>query len=428
MKKTNKSIPIILFSIITGMYLLFQNKTAGWGDSLSFLLSSLQGFNWSVNATGHFLYVNFNSLLITLFPFIDPIQLLTLSSIIFSVLTLFRIYQVVNLLTKNNTAALFSVITMSFSFTFWRQTEIIEVYSLYNFIIANVIYYIVEDLVSNNFRNPYKVGFWVGLGVLTHIQMILLLPFYLIYLFQGKMGLIQKSIYSLLLFSAITFILFIPVLFLNKYPLSSLFFDFLFKSKVLNIAPLTMIKGFIKSIFYIVYNFHFFLFFICHGLILCYQDSPKFFLYSGIIIFPVWLFAFRYTISDNYIFFLTAYIILSIISGYAYMFWTDKIQNQKIIIIILFISIILSPVLYYSAMKISYFVPYLENLDNRSKYKGGLRYYLWPGMENAIDPLELAIKQYDTGIIPENIDTIEWGKNYPIAIEYLKIKGKIEKE
>jgi len=79
-------------------------------------------------------------------------------------------------------------------------------------------------------------------------------------------------------------------------------------------------------------------------------------------------------------------------------------------------------------MKISYFVPYLENLDSRSKYKGGLRYYLWPGMENAIDPLELAIKQYDTGILPENIDTIEWGKNYPIAIEYLKIKGKIEKE
>lgn len=151
MKKTNKSIPIIIFSIITGMYLLFQNKTAGWGDSLPFLFFSIQGFSWSVNATGHFLYVNFNSLLITLFPFIDPIQLLTLSSIIFSVLTLFRIYQVVNLLTRNNTAALFSVITMSFSFTFWRQAEIIEVYSPYNFIVANVIYYIMEDLYQTTF-------------------------------------------------------------------------------------------------------------------------------------------------------------------------------------------------------------------------------------------------------------------------------------
>jgi len=410
------------------MYLLFQNKTAGWGDSLPFLLSSLQGFNLSVNATGHFLYSNFNSLLITLLPFIDPIRLLTLSSIIFSILTLVRIYQIVNLLTRNDTAALFSVITMSFSFTFWRQAEIIEVYSFYNLIVANIIYYVMQDQITENFRNPYKVGFWMGLGVLTHIQTVVLLPFYVIYLFQRKMGRITKSIYSLLLFSAITFLLFIPVIFLNKYKLSLLFFDFQFKSKVLNINPLTMIKGFIKSIIYAAYNFHFFLFFICHGLILCYKKSPKIFVNLSILILPVWLFAFRYTISDNYVFFLSAYIVLSIISGYAYMFWTDMILNRKILTIILFITIILSPVIYYSAMKISYFVPHLENLDNRSKYKGGLRYYFWPGMENAVDPLELAIKQYYTGKIPENIDAIEWGKNYPLAIEYLKITGKIEKE
>jgi len=67
----------------------------------------------------------------------------------------------------------------------------------------------------------------------------------------------------------------------------------------------------------------------------------------------------------------------------------------------------------------------MENLNNRAKYKGGLRYYLWPGMENSVDPLERAIAQYETGMSPKDIDAGEWEGMYSTAIEYLKISGRI---
>ena len=101
MKKNNNITPLIAFTIITLIYLLLQNKTAGWGDSLPILFYSLEGFSWSVNATGHFLYINFNALIVKLLHFIDPLRLLTLTSIIFSVFCLIRIYKIVKLLTKS---------------------------------------------------------------------------------------------------------------------------------------------------------------------------------------------------------------------------------------------------------------------------------------------------------------------------------------
>lgn len=126
--------------------------------------------------------------------------------------------------------------------------------------------------------------------------------------------------YSLFLFFAITSVLFIPVIFFKVHTLSSIFFDFHFKSDVLNINIATMIHGFIISFFYALYNFHVFLLFIVHGLIVCCEKAKNIVVILCSIIIPVWFFTLRYTISDNYVFYLNAYIVLSIISGYSYKY------------------------------------------------------------------------------------------------------------
>ena len=80
---------ITLFLIVTYFFSIGQDPILG--DSLAFTVQAYNGFDFTTNATNHFLYSNFLALIHKIIPFINPHYLFVFISIIFSIGTLIGI-------------------------------------------------------------------------------------------------------------------------------------------------------------------------------------------------------------------------------------------------------------------------------------------------------------------------------------------------
>ena len=90
---------------VASLYWYGRNRSPGWGDSLGFLVSALEGPSWSVNATGHFLYDNINVMLVSLFSAADPVSILTAASLASALATVVIVYRAVERLTGSQPAS-----------------------------------------------------------------------------------------------------------------------------------------------------------------------------------------------------------------------------------------------------------------------------------------------------------------------------------
>ncbi|MFC1541463.1 protein O-mannosyl-transferase family [Candidatus Latescibacterota bacterium] len=416
--KRQEYLIIGVFVIIPIVYWWERIRGPGWGDSLMFIVSALEGFSWSVNATGHFLYDNINVVFVRLVPWIEPVTLLTAITILFAFLTLIRIYQTAVILTENSFAAILATIGLAFSFIFWRQAEQVEVYTCSSFFTASAAYYILSDTKSGTYHNIIKSGCWIGLATLVHIQTVLFLPFYLVYIFQalGKNRLkIFLSLIAVLLFFLL---LVIPAIVLPDYTLSSIFFGFRFRGEVLNINILSILKGFLLSIAYALYSFHIHIIALTLGFALCLRNSKRVFtlIMTGII--PIWMFAMRYLVSDQYVFFLNAYIFLALLCAYGYDTLSRLIMGEKARAVLLAIVLISSPIVYATSLHIANHITQLHGFQKQKEYKGGLDYYLWPGLRKIPDFFTFYGRQTQTGIPPAIIEQELWDRLSKHTIKY----------
>ena len=92
--KLRGTVVYVLMGLVALIYLLNQSGYAGFHDSLSYVLEAEGGFSMATNATNHFLYSNLGWLLHQILPFIDTVRLLTLFTIVFSLLSLWRMVQI----------------------------------------------------------------------------------------------------------------------------------------------------------------------------------------------------------------------------------------------------------------------------------------------------------------------------------------------
>jgi len=428
----NEITTITIFIIVSLIYFFNRNTNPGFGDDLSFTVSALGNFDIATNATNHFLFNIYNNILVDLFFFIPPITLLTLSSIIFSILTLLFIFKTSNLfINDDNISSILTIIIIAFSFTYWRQSEIIEVYTFNNFFFSLFIYYTTYNMIKKTDEKSIQVGVTLGILFLIHIQNILILPAYIIYLWlQYKENstirpILFPTISAILLFSIL---LFIPIIY-NTNTISSIFFDNGFRDEVLNLEISLIAKGFFKSILFVIYNFTIFNIFIVIGVFKIYKKNRNIFYYLSLLLVTFWVFAMRYNVSDNYVFFLPAYLVLAIFlsQGLGSLRKTDlKIKFLKNKYIILIIALSFNPLSYYVTFSITKKIDRLADFNNRFLYKGGLKYYIWPGLNynNALfldDAKNIYLKRKRNLTYPEGIMKY----NYKNAINYLIIRKEI---
>lgn len=413
---------IIALIIIATIYILFMAETVGYGDGLGFLITVMNGYEPATNATGHFLYVNIMSFFVHNLPGGTLILKCVLFSILFSVLTLIQVYRTCNLLTTSRIAALASTVLLALSFTYWRQTEIIEVYMFNNFFFATLLFYVLEDLKTGTNKNNIKSSIVLGLSLLGHIQNLLLGLFFLYYLILTngvkakpviKSGFIVGGIASLLIL--------IPLIF-NTNSIQSVFFqNDLFQSKATDYDFYMLFRGFAKSIVYLLYNFLFFIPFLIHGAWLQFKENKKHFMLFMLAILPFWAFAAKYDVPDNYVFFLQAYIILVILSTKSFTTFISVYPKVKRAIVPAIF--ILLPLTYFSAWKTAKALPQLRELDSYKSYKGGVKYLTWPGMKDTGDLLETTKEIYLTGKKPPAFQEFKW--TYDQALIFLISRGEI---
>jgi hypothetical protein len=355
----------------------------------------------------------------------------------FSVGTLLVLFQIMRSMNIQRLPALTGCIALALSYTYWSQSMTIEAYALNNLIFASYTSLAIKDLIKQERRHTIHVGILLGLGILTHIQNILSLPFFLFYLFtdaknhfklqipKTKISLTAgfNSLISLFTVLAAFFILLIPSLFYNAFPPEVIFFDFRFRDEVLAFAPQTWLRGTLLGSMYAIYNFTILLPLVFLGMYRLYKANKSLFLNWIILLLPYLVFALRYDIPDVYVYYLIPYVIAAVFLSYG----LNSFQWHKTkILTVMAVFMVFQPVFYKSVTKYAHHIEYLEQYGEPKAYKGGYSYYFWPGRRNAPDPLERTLNLYQKGD-PEIIrkEAEEW--NVMRAWEYLYLKGEIKK-
>ncbi|RMG58401.1 MAG: DUF2723 domain-containing protein [Bacteroidetes bacterium] len=417
-----KPLSYLTFGLLALLYLLTRARYVGYGDGLGFLYHATLGWDLATNATSHVLYNNLNHVLLSLLPG-NPVSVLTLASVAYAWAALIVFYRMVRLLVDDPLAALMPVLVLGTSFTWWRQAVTIEVYAFNSLLVMLMMYYATADLIAGRSEHAYRVALFLGLALLAHIQNILFLPFLLAYLFFRPGANVAKGVRALGLFALIGGLLLIPPLLWDSHSLRAIFFDRQFQDEVLALNLMSLTRGSLQSVAYFAYNFHLFLPFLIHGWWLAWRQNRRLFWFFTLAYAPFWLFAMRYDVPDSYVFYLTSYLGLCFIGSLSFRYWHARwpqrwrsprtsLPRQALV---LMLTLALAPTVYYLSWRIAETLPQARTIAAPKAYKGGLRYYLWPGMEYATDPLQLArdIHMGTHRPVPDF-------ERYPIAISYLK--------
>ncbi len=379
------------------LYGLSRNPYPEFGDSLGFVYHASVGFDWATNATSHFLYANLNHILVVLLPFFSPVFVLSLVSLVFGLLSVEQIRQLGLALKLKASSALFAAAIFALGFSWWRQVVTIEVYSMQLFWVLRMMVLMTRDEVEGQYRRAWWVSLLYGLSLLAHIQNLLLLPLWLYYYLRGRTRGVSwlSPIAAFLLFA----LLFIPPTLRGTNSYAAIFFDRQFQGEVMQFDIMTILKGFARSLGYMVYNFHLFMIPIGIGLWQWLQARKAWtiaLIGSGLLF---WGFAMRYNVNDNYVFFLMPYAVLAIAGGLGY----QKLSRHRKWEPWGFLFSGISILVYFIAVLLAMQVPQLERWAEPKAYKGGLKYYLYPGRALAPDPIKLAqqIKNGEIEPIPD---------------------------
>jgi hypothetical protein len=411
----------LVFGLLAVVYLVNRSPYVGFNDGLSFLAATESGPDLATNATSHFLYINLLPIVNLVLLFVPTVMALTLFSVACALGALYNVYRTAQLLTPGRPGlALLPVALLGMSFTFWQQSEIIEVYAFNNLIFTSYLRLAVHDLLGGRRRHYLRISLLVGLGLLTHIQHILALPFLITYLWRGDRLRLRQKLLGMLPWMGLMSILFILPLFTQTNSIRDIFFESQFQNELLAVDPMAMLKGLALGIGMLGYCFHLGLVPIFLGWRRLWGQDKGLLGWLLLLLLPWLAFAVKYSVDDNHVFYLIPYIILVLPAGLALEQWLST--GRRGWGILLPAAFVLPVLLYASATLLAPRVPALARYDAAKAYKGGVVHLLWPGKCWAKDPLDLA-RQHWHGRTPDPAaDHVEeW--NYVTALNYLHLKG-----
>lgn len=137
-------------------------------------------------------------------------------SVFFAALTIFFLFMVIRKQTKNRIIAITTSLLFAFSFEFWSQGNIAEVYTLNSFFIALCLFLVQLWKEKRTNRILYLLALMCGLGCTNHHTMAPLSVLFFIYvLFESRPRFSLSSkvigIVSLLFFMTLSIYLYLPI-------------------------------------------------------------------------------------------------------------------------------------------------------------------------------------------------------------------------
>ncbi len=411
-------LPWALAAFLVLLYVLNKNPYAGWNDALGFLADAAEGWSPYTNATSHFLYNNLLHALGKLLPFWSLVTIGTWLSVVCGLWCLWRLYRFLAILTDDRLLACVPVAMLGLAFTFWQQAEGIEVYAFNNLIAVHYISWAVLDIRAGTRARVVWVALFLGLGMLTHIQHILSLPFFVLYLCTGQVPLPRRVGAGLLKVALCSVLVIVPLTFKTN-SIAAIFFDNHFQDDVTRIDVVQLLFGVVKGLGYLLYNFHVGVLLIGYGCWRMYKTQPRPLGWLALLALPYLGFAAKYSVNDNHVFFLLPYLVLMVPTAIGLRELAAGIHRRAHWL--LPAQWLLPVAIYATVTLLAPQVPRLAQYDIEKAYKGGLTHLLWPGKSMAKDPLEHArITLYSLG---SGTTITEW--NYPDAIRYLVATGAL---
>lgn len=408
---------IALFFIFSAIYYLGSFTKIPFADCVGFVLSVEKGeFETAATATSHFLYTN-TGIIIKNLTGLHAIEASRLLVVVSGAITVALIYLIVKTITKIQWTAITASFVFGFSFSFWRNAEIVEVYTYNSLWISLFFLSMVKAFIEKKNIHIILSSLFLGISLWVHIQNILMIPALLLFLFYFRKE--KKYTYcSFILFA----VLFSSLFILNMS--QGLPFNSFYSSDQgtwvedsLKQTPMQLVKDFFQSFIYLIYNFNIFIFFGIAGMGLLYKTNREMFFVFFSAALLVYGFSTFYMVSDNYVFFLPFNIIFALSIGYGLS--SVKYSSFKKFSWIC----LLIPLGYVFAYHTVLLTEKGKEADTFKKYKGGMNYYLLPWMNNNVGILEFTV---DNKVAPEPINWMTVS-----AMEYIRIlksKGYTEDE
>ncbi|MGG5210751.1 protein O-mannosyl-transferase family [Chryseobacterium sp. MIQD13] len=408
---------VFIFFIFLAIYYAGSFTRIPFADCVGFVhMVEIGKYITVATAITHFLYAN-TGILIKDITGLDAIAASRLLIIGSAAATVSVIYLTIMSITKKEWVSITAAFVFGLSFSFWRNAEIVEVYTYNAFWISLFFFSMVKTFTEHKKKYIVLSGAFLGISLWLHIQNVLLAPALLVFLYYFKEE--KKYAYSSLF---IFLFLFLSITVLNVsqgLPLNSPYtaqgahwIQDTFKK-----TPKQYLIDLVQSVAYLVYNFNIFIIFGIIGIIHLYRSDKKMFFVFFTASFCVYGFSTFYAVSDNYVFFIPFNMIFALSIGYG-LSLPKYAPLKKFSWICLFI-----PLGYYATYKMAFFTEQGRNFHEAKKYKGGLDYYLVPWMNNNVGILKFIIEK------KKSPDPMHWmingAKDY---IELMKSKGYTEEE
>lgn len=407
----------VVFGGFSLLYLLQRSPYVGFNDGLSFLYAASKGFDLDTNATSHFLYNNLQHVLVWALPFLPDVLVLTLFSVACALGTLGMVYRLGRLLAPSQGAALLPVVALGVSFTFWQQSEVIEVYAFNNLVFTAFLYCAVRDLRAHSRSNYLATSLFLGLGLITHIQHILSLPFFLAYLWgRNDLRWTQRCWGMLPWMSMMSILFFLPA-YTGAHAWTAVFFESKFQDALMGVDARSLATGVLMGVGMLLYNFQLALVPMAAGWRHLWRTDRNLVWWMVALGLPYLAFATKYSVRDNHVFYLVVYLLLALplVHGTG-----NEAERRKRIRWMLPAGFVLPILVYALATLLAPMLPPLQRYDMEKAYKGGVTHLLWPGKAWARDPLEIARRRAQRCEGRPGDKTEEW--NYATAVQYLRLR------
>lgn len=408
-----KFIPFFLFLFFLSIYYLSSFSKVSFGDGMGFLLDVEKGlFTNQVTPLSHFLYLN-TAVFFTKYCNVDSIMTMRLMSVVPAALSITLLYILIKELISENWIAISCSIVFGLSFTFWRSASTIEVYTFNAIWIFFFLIYSVKCLKNPSLKNMLLASVFLGVSMWVHIQNIMLIPAYLVLLYQLRNS--RKNIFI----SVSSFVLIFCSMFLVNY-LAYIHIKYTFLTGTGTWIEDTFKQGFselikdiLKSFLFLVYNFNIFLIFIPWGIHEIFKNYRNLFPFIAISFLFTFGFATFYAVSDNYVFFIPSYFIVIILIGLGMKSLSMK-SNLKRLQFVTF----LIPLFYLGSHSIASSLEATKAFQQEKAYKGGLTYYMLPWLHNNLGCIDFTLENKPI------IDNVEQLRKQ--SLEFVEIRKKYQ--
>ena len=392
-----------LFGIFFFVYALGSFTKIPFGDCMGFVLEiEKEKFVFSTSTYAHFLFTNSLVFLKQIFSSVESKEIGRWFTIFFGASTVFLVFKCIHEITKNDFSSVIGSFVFGFGFSFWRNAEIVEIYTFNTFLVGSFVYFSLKYYNKRQIRFFYLASIILGISLWNHIQNILLIPGFLYLVFLSKNS--KQRVNSILIFALFVLGLFAVPIIVGENPKT------VFSStKGHEIAFSDFFKKIGFTVFYLFYNFWFFVLFGLFGIWKMLKDDRRIAVFLLTLIIPVAGFSTFFEVSDRYVFFLPAYFVFVIFIGFGIF----KCLNFRFAKYVSLTALVI-PIFYLATYQISLLTNQGKKFDNDKDFKGGISYYTLPWLNNNIGIIETFM---ENRVTKENID---WMRNSVNG--YIKIK------